>query len=286
MLYTASNAKLKINDTEICATNAQLSLNTSIQPNYLITQRSTNQYAASNGIGGQLNFNYYLTGADYFATFITGQGEVPIAESPVISGNFGGLYFDSGYLTSYSINFSPNAPAIASANVAFFDQLNGVFDSTEEQAPEGRKVLNFKHANVEGELASGEVENFIGGAYNYSCDVKPVYLMSETKPSSVSFGEKSVSMNFEIDNPTGYLPVSGTNAKVSIHLRNEDTNAIENTFACSGLIQQRSLASAAGDYIKQSINIIQASTDQTQISIQAFIDNVYNSGNVGIGSSY
>jgi hypothetical protein len=286
VLYTASNAKLKINDTEICATNAQLSLNTSIQPNYLINQRSTNEYAASNGIGGQLNFNYYLTGADYFATFITGQGEVPIAESQVISGNFGGLHFDSGYLTTYSINFSPNAPAIASANVVFFDQLNGVFESTEEQAPEGRKVLNFKHADVYGELASGEVENFIGGAYNYSCDVKPVYLMSETKPSRVSFGEKTVSMNFEIDNPTGYLPVSGTNAKILVHLQNQDTNVTENTFPCSGLIQQRSLASAAGDYIKQSINIVQASTDQTIISAEAFIDDVYSTGKVEIGSLY
>ena len=286
MLYAANNAKLQINGNEICASNAQLSLSTSIQPNYLITQRNTNQYAASNGIGGQLNFTYYLTGVDYFSTFITGQGESPISESQNISGNFGGLHFDSGYLTSYSINFGPNAPAVANANVAFFDQLNGTFQSTEEVAPEGRKLLNFKNATVVGELASGEVENFIAGTYNYSCDVKPVYLMGETKPSNVSFGEKVVSINFEIDNPTGYLPVSGSNAKISVNLRNEDTNAVENTFACSGLIQQRSLATAVGDYIKQSINIVQASTDDTQISVQAFIDDVFSSGNIGIGSSY
>ena len=52
--------------------------------------------------------------------------------------------------------------------------------------------------------ANFEKSDFIAGTYNYSCDVKPVYLMSETKPSNVSFGEKVVSINFEIDNPTGY----------------------------------------------------------------------------------
>ena len=46
------------------------------------------------------------------------------------------------------------------------------------------------------------------------------------------------------------------------------------------------LASAAGDYIKQSINIVQASTDQTIISAEAFIDDVYSTGKVEIGSLY
>ena len=286
MLYSANNAKLQINGNDICANNAQLSLNASIQPNYLITKRSTNQYSANNGIGGKLDFNYYLTGADYFSTFITGQGEAPIADSQTISGNFGGLHFDSGYLTNYSITFTPNAPAIASASVAFFDQLNGIFTATEEVAPEDRRILNFKYATVEGELATGEVENFIAGTYNYSCDVTPVYLMTETKPSSVSFREKTVNVNFEIDNPTGYLPVSGSSAKITVSLKNEITAATENSFACSGLLQQRNIASAVGDYIKQTITIVQASTENSTVSIKKWIDNAGEGGSVGIGSSF
>ena len=198
MLYSASNAKLKVNGNEILASNAQLSLGTNLQPAYLITNRNTNEYSASNGVGGDLSFNYYLTGDDYFKSFITGQGE-RIGETTVISGNFGGLNFDSGYLTSYSVNFSPNTAAIASAKVTFFDELQGEFVESIEQPPSSVEVLNLKNAvvaNAGDVFSSGDVNNFIGGAYNYAAEVKPVYLMNETKPSDVSFGPKSVNINF------------------------------------------------------------------------------------------
>ena len=89
-------------------------------------------------------------------------------------------------------------------------------------------MLNFKKGVVSGQFVSGEVDNFIEGTYNYSMEVNPVYLMNETKPSSVSFGVKNVSMNFEIDNPTGYLPVSGTNALISVDLKNSANTIVEN----------------------------------------------------------
>lgn len=270
MFYSASNAKLKVNDEEILASNASLSLSTSLQPNYLITQRSTNKYVASDGVGGTLSFNYYLTGKDYFKTFITGQGERE-KETTVISGNFGGLNFDSGYLTSYSVNFGPNAPASASATVTFFDELRGDFTSVEELAPDISTVLNFRNAvvsNVGQVFESGNVENFVGGAYNYTAEVKPVYLINETKPSAVSFGPKNVNLNFEIDTPSGYLPYSGASAKISVDLKNNQNNVVEN-FTCNGALQQRDLGSAVGDYIKQTVNIIQASTDASKVVVDA-----------------
>ena len=270
MFYSASNAKLKVNNEEILASNASLSLSTSLQPNYLITQRNTNKYVASNGVGGDLSFNYYLTGADFFKAFITGQGERR-GETTVISGNFGGLNFDSGYLTSYSVNFGPNIPAIASAKVSFFDELKGEFESTEQPPIASVQVLNLRNALVssEGEVfVSGSVDNFVGGAYNYTAEVKPVYLMNETKPSDVSFGPKSVNVNFEIDSPSGYLPFSGTRAKISVDLKNSAGTVVEN-FTCSGVANQRSLASAVGDYIKQTINILQGTTQASKVSNQA-----------------
>ena len=266
MFYSASNAKLKVNDEEILASNASLSLSTSLQPNYLITRRNTNKFVASDGVGGDLSFNYFLTGKDFFKTFITGQGE-RAGEATVISGNFGGLNFDSGYLTSYSVNFGPNSPAIASATVSFFDDLKGEFAPVEELAPDIVGILNFKNASVAGETASGfdNVENFVGGAYNYTTEVKPVYLIRETKPSAVSFGPKNVNLNFEIDSPSGYLPFSGVSAKVSVDLKNSAGTTVEN-FTCDGALQQRALGSAAGDYIKQTINIVEAGTTASKIT--------------------
>jgi len=280
VLYSASNAKLKINGNEILASNASLSLGASLSPRYQIagdSTRNTSVYSPTNGIGGQLNFSYFITGKDYFKTFITGQGETGNM-GEVISGNFGGLNFDSGYLTSYSANFSPNSSSVANVSISFFDQLNGVFSPSEEQAPDSTQILNLRSAIIEGEFASdseGSVDNFIGGAYNYTSQVRPVYLMGETKPSSVSYGQKVVNMNFEIDSPTGYLPVSGTSAKIKVSLLpiiSSDVAFAVEDFVCSGLIQQRNIASAVGDYIKHSINIVQNDTQDSEVVVRKIAD--------------
>tara|TARA_R110000824_G_scaffold275198_1_gene463895 strand:- start:490 stop:1791 length:1302 start_codon:yes stop_codon:yes gene_type:complete len=228
MLYSANNAKLKINDKEILASNAELSLGASLSANYLMRDRHTSTFTSSNGIGGTLNFSFYLTGRDFIKSFVTGQGEIPQGESQIISGNFGGLYFDSGYLTSYSVSFSPNSPAAASASIAFFSDLSGQFVSTSSAPPADVDVLNFSNAVVESQMDVGIgannprrniVNNFVAGTYNYSANVAPVYLMNETKPSRVSFGEKTINANFEIDNPTGTLPFSGSDAKIEVGLK-------------------------------------------------------------------
>jgi len=137
----------------------------------------------------------------------------------------------------------------------------------EELAPDISEVLNFKSASVSSEMVSGfdNVENFVGGAYNYSAEVKPVYLINETKPSSVSFGPKNVNLNFEIDSPSGYLPYSGASAKISVDLKNKLGDVVEN-FTCDGALQQRDLGSAVGDYIKQTINIVEAGTVASRVT--------------------
>ena len=290
MFYTANNSKLQVNGNEILASDAQISLQTNLQPNYNITQRHTADFRATNGVGGTLSFNYYLTGVDYFKSFITGQAEMPFTASQVISGNFGGLNFDSGYLTSYSVNFGPNALATANASISFFDQLNGEFDPTVEEAPTNKEVLNFKNATVShyipitNETLSGTVEEFVEGTFNYDCEVKPVYLMGETKPSSVNFGPKNVSMNFETDNPTGYLPFSGNAARISVGLQNSQGTQVE-AFTCSGVMRGRNLATSVGDYIKQTINITQASTQGTNVYVASIIDSNGAAGNIGAGTS-
>ena len=280
MFYSADNAKLLIDGKEILASTAQISLGANLSPNYSITQRHTNDYTAEGGVGGQLSFTYYLTGADYFKTFITGQGETGI-ERPTediytnpISGNFGGLNFESGYLTSYSVNFSPNSPASANATVNFFDYARGSFTSNSTAPPENTQMLNFSQASVVGEFSSGTVDSFVAGTYNYASEVFPVYLMGETRPSTVSFGPKTVNMNFEIDNPTGYLPFSGARSKITVNLKNSAGLEVD-TFECSGVMNSRNLATAVGDYIKQTINITQSSV----------VNEVTTEGFIGAGAS-
>lgn len=367
MLYSASNAKLRINGREILASQAQLSLSTSLAPKYTIGQRSTTTYVPSQGIGGKLDFTYYFTGDDYFRGFITGQGEIArdategglvvndsfdsppdaFANSEIMSGDFGGLNFKSGYLTSYSVNFAPNSSVVASAQVSFFDELAGEFTPTDEVplivgvgrivsvnnisqsggdyvngthydvsliggGGEGAKatvvvvdhdltsvtitsegvnyrlgstldiddtaiegapascdvavlrpeILNFKNAVITATETDQPIDNFIAGAYNYSSDVKPVYLMNDIVPSRINFGQKTVNMNFEVDNLTGTLPITGSFAKINVSLKDAG-GIVQDGFICSGIMNQRNVASAVGDYIKQSINIVQNETSKS-----------------------
>ena len=278
MLYSSSNAKLKVNGREILASQASISLSTALAPKYVVGERSTTKQVASNGIGGKLNFTYPFTGDDYFRTFITGQGEVgigttngttnpqskpdPFADSQLISGNFGGLNFQSGYLTSYSVNFVPNALVMASAEVSFYDQLSGEFVSEDSPAPSVGEVLNFKNAVISVIESDQPIDNFIGGSYNYTSEVRPVYLMNEKIPSSINFGAKTVNMNFEVDNPTGTLPITGSFARINVSLK--DSNGLtKDGFLCSGVMNQRNMASSVGDYIRQTINIVQNETAKT-----------------------
>ena len=277
MLYSASNAKLKVNGREILASQASISLSTALAPKYVVGERSTIKQVPSRGIGGTLNFSYPFTGDDYFRTFITGQGEIgrtetpdessrpdPFANSQLISGNFGGLNFQSGYLTSYSINFSPNSAVIASAQVSFFDQLSGKFVAEDSAAPNISEVLNFKNAAITTVESDQYIDSFVGGAYNYTSEVKPVYLMNETIPSAVKLGQKTVSMNFEVDNPTGTLPITGSFARINVSLK--DSNGVtKDGFLCSGIMNQRNMSSSATDYIRQTINIVQNETAKTLI---------------------
>jgi len=230
MFYSASNAKLRVNGHEILAANAQLSLNANVEPAYVAGARHSDVFRASDGIGGQLSFTYYLTGTDYFKSFVTGQGETKddggeIIPNP-ISGNFGGLNFDSGYLTSYSVDFSPNAPAVATASVSFFDELKGEFVSAPSAPPLSTEVLNFSNAVISSTFEEDVVDNFVAGTFNYSSDVGPVYLIGETKPSRASFGVKTVNLNFEIDNLIGDLPISGSSAQIEVALKKFNNVAI------------------------------------------------------------
>jgi hypothetical protein len=51
------------------------------------------------------------------------------------------------------------------------------------------------------------------------------------------------------------------------------SQAVED-FTCSGLIQQRNIASSAGDYIKHSINIVQNDTQGSEVDILKIADSL------------
>ena len=66
-------------------------------------------------------------------------------------------------------------------------------------------------------------------------------------------------------------------------LKNSSNTVVEN-FTCSGVIRQRNLGAAVGDYVKQTINITQASTQSTNVFVADIIDNLGRIGYVGAGN--
>ena len=69
---------------------------------------------------------------------------------------------------------------------------------------------------------------------------------------------------------------------VRMKSRTTDVDDVE-TFTCSGIINQRSLASAPNDYIKHTINITENDVSEFNVEVPAAYDNV--GGSVGIGST-
>ena len=49
-------------------------------------------------------------------------------DTGTVSGDFGGLVFESGYLTSYSLKADPDKIASVAIQINFFDHLTGDFD--------------------------------------------------------------------------------------------------------------------------------------------------------------
>ena len=114
MIYNYKNANILLNGRGIFADRILISERSENDPDYLMGQRHSFDYAPANGIGGTLNVSYYLTGQDFLKDFTTN-------ETGQISGNFGGLYFRSGYLTNYSFSAQPNRPVLINASIDFFD---------------------------------------------------------------------------------------------------------------------------------------------------------------------
>ena len=126
-----------------------ISLKNNLTPLYLIPDKSSFDYKSTQGLNGSLDLTYYLTGQDFLANFIEN-------ERNFISGNFAGLTFSSGYLTSYGFNVQQYGPVRISANISFYGGLEGTFTPTRETGVvTGARPLNYADTTLTG--VSGEL---------------------------------------------------------------------------------------------------------------------------------
>jgi len=202
-------------------------------------------------VGGTFNFSYTLTGIDPIKEYITN-------ETSVISGNFGGLNFSSGYLRSYTLNCQPNKSVVANAEIVFFDELKGVFSPTYNLSND-QNILNFADITVSDPTNGniGTISNIQQANLSFSSEINPLFLAGESDPQRISFGKKELSASIVTDNYSGDMPLSGRNAGITINFNHPKIPSLTESFTVSGTLFQRTLQTSAGELLTSNLSIRQ-----------------------------
>lgn len=265
MFYTSKNCKITINNQTINADNATIGTDYNLNPVYLQDKRHTNKYVLTDGVNGNLKISYYLTGADYLKQFIN-------IENQVLSGNFGGLYFQSGYLSKFSFRCEPNRPIIADTNIVFFEQLNGTF-APQSVAPNLQNVLNFSDATITNTagFTTENITNITSLNYDYSADIKPVYYLNATTGlnslsfNRIYFGHKQIESQITCDNISGNLSTQGENIGLTITLNSPLILNLVESFNISGQVFKKEITNRVNDFVKNTISIRQNITENAPV---------------------
>lgn len=259
MYSTYKSSQILLNGTGVLAIDAKITLNASIEPLYLSSERHSLFFNAVNGIGGTLSLSYYLSGVDPLKVFTT-------YEKDVISGYFGGLYFRSGYLKSYDLNCSPNMPVIANAEVSFYDALSGSFIRSTERST-GTKILNYCDAIITDPSndgrgdGAGRISGISNIQFSFNSDINPLYLAGDQMPSDIRFGKKELVASFTSDMYSGDLPVTGKPAGVLVTFKHPELPNLTESMGISGVLFRRDIETSVGNLIKARLYIKQAFAD-------------------------
>ena len=275
MIFSSKNTKLKINGIEVLARDCSLSVSAATAARFDAEDRRSKYFTADSGVSSSLTFSYFMTimgedeGADKpwsdpIRKFELSQGEM--SDGLEINCDFGGLVFDKGYLSSYSVSFEPNSPVVVSCEIVFFSDLKGVFSQTEEfhekDLTEVIDILNCKDAEItyspdsnNSERAIEQDSIFVSASYSYRCEVKPVYENGGIDPSRIYFGRKSSSMSVRLSKNNGILDYNGLPVSLSVYLRSKSGVDITSV-VCEGVVQSKSIQASPNQRVYHDINIL------------------------------
>lgn len=237
-----------------------ISLQNNLVPLYLIPDKSSFDYKSTQGLNGSLDLTYYLTGQDFLANFIEN-------ERNFISGNFAGLTFSSGYLTSYGFEVQQYGPVVINANINFYGGLQGSFAPTRETGVvTGARPLNYSDAGLTG--ISGAIPQF-GGilqnaesvSYGFSSEFTPVYVVGEQMPREIRFNQKTTNLNingYNLDFYTHENFASGLyDAEMTIGFKKPGAASPEQQYKTRGTLTSQAIEVSVGEKLRTSISLVQ-----------------------------
>lgn len=262
MFYNFKNVSLKLNNNNFIVNDIQLSNEIQLQPRYVINNRISETVLPNSMWIGSLKINYYLTGLDYLKQYIYSN------ELETITGNIGGLSFNQGYLSNYSLNIQPNSPLIVNATISFFDQLTGNFITTNPINSTGT-VLRSSDLTINNlsSYTQNILNSIVSANLNYSCNLKPSYQYFDTgilptRADNVFMEEKSLSVEINSDNTNLNIPISGENFGAIFTFSNPYNTGIYETFGCSGKISSKSISFNTNNPHIHSIKIEQPNVNK------------------------
>jgi hypothetical protein len=249
--YTASNTNLKINGTGYYVSNASINSSASISPVFRVGSIASEEYFPEGQVQGTLDMNYYLTGADPIKQLISD-------DSPV-SGNFCGLYFNSGYLNSYSLTFPPNQPLQVSAGFTFYGQVSGTFSPAGESLSD-KATLNASdfEFNETGIINDNQILDL---NYQYNNSLQAFYSIQETgenpAPVSVRSTAKAVSLEVVTNDYDINIPSTGLSCQGRIVLK-DGSNVERESYNISGVMLNQSMSVDPSTTLGKGLSIMQA----------------------------
>lgn len=254
MFHLAKNCPVTINGNEIIVSTAEIKKRMDLQPTYEFAQNSRfNSRYAPNGIEQSLTLTYNLTGADFIKEYISSNG--------FITGNFGGLTFNSGILKSYSFNAQPNTPISVSAEIGIYDNIAGAFTTTASLAT-SKPILNFSDCSLESDSGRRYIETAESVSYNYTAEVDAFYEIDNNKnqnfvqPTRIVVGKQNLDVSIVCDNYDFNLNIFGlSGVGVRINCNHPDLANPAETFLCSGYLTEESINGSNNELVKKVLTI-------------------------------
>ena len=132
------------------------------------------RYAPTDGLRGELSFEYYMTGAipDYLN--MTG-----LPDTGTINGTFGGLNFTDAYARSYSLEVQPYTPVKINAAMDFYSALTSSI-SSDSTVPTDLSYWKNQYAHGIRSFVLGTPSNInstLSISYSITSQRSPVYLV-------------------------------------------------------------------------------------------------------------
>ena len=243
-----NNVKLDLNGQSIYANDVSLSFSSNLTPVYLSDDRSAFTFKGSQDSASSISVSYYLTGADPLKNHIS--------DDPTtgIGGNFCGLTFESGYLSSYAINVNQFSKIEVNADIDIYGDLAGEFVK-QQRTETGLRFLDSSDCTI-GHTGISPEDNLKSFSYKYSSSFASKYVAGKIKPVEIRALQKKVSAEISHYHTGSNIPYSGEEASVNLVLNDKDGNEIDN-YLLHGKVTSKSMSTSAGGLIESQSSVTQ-----------------------------